>query len=130
MLDVRAFANGPLTFGRRPDEAFLRAIDYSLEVEDQVSYGETVQMKLRLRNVSDDPITFHLGGRPPHDFEVSTARRRAGMALEVRKIHPHGIGNGKIVWNPVRSWSSPASGSRWTTGASPFLPVRTWCAEF
>ena len=62
----------PLDLGEPPDEAFLRAIDYSLEVEDQASYGETVQMKLKLRNVSDDPITFHLGGRPPHDFVVST----------------------------------------------------------
>ena len=62
----------PLDNGNPPGEAFLRAIDYSLEVEDQASYGETVQMKLRLRNVSDDPITFHLGGRPPHDFVVST----------------------------------------------------------
>ena len=62
----------PLDLGEPPDEAFLRAIDYSLEVEDQVSYGETVQMKLKLRNVSDDPITFYLGGRPPHDFVVST----------------------------------------------------------
>ena len=62
----------PLDHGEPPDEAILRAIDYSLEVVSQAPYGETVQMKLTLRNVSDDPITFHLGGRPPHDFEVST----------------------------------------------------------
>ena len=62
----------PLDEGNPPGEAFVRAIDYSLEVEDQASYGETVQMKLKLRNVSDDPITFYLGGRPPHDFVVST----------------------------------------------------------
>ena len=62
----------PLDEGNPPDEAFLRAIDYSLEVEDQVSYGESVQMKLTLRNVSDEPISFYTGGRPPHDFVVST----------------------------------------------------------
>ena len=29
-------------------------------------------MKLRLRNASDWPVSFSLGGRPPHDFVVST----------------------------------------------------------
>ena len=62
----------PLDDENPPNEAFLRAVDYSLEVEDQVSYGETVQMKLKLRNVSDESITFYLGGGPPHDFVVST----------------------------------------------------------
>ena len=62
----------PLDNGNPPGEAFLRAIDYSLEVEDQVSYGESVQMKLRLRNVSEEPIDLYLGGRPPHYFVVST----------------------------------------------------------
>ena len=58
--------------GNPPDETFIRAIDYSLEVEDQVPYGETVRMKIRLRNFSDDLVSFSLGGRPPHDFLVST----------------------------------------------------------
>ena len=73
-IDVgcEGFRQWPIDLWETPDEAFLRAIDYSLEVEDQVSYGETVQMKLKLRNVSDDPITFYLGGTPPHDFVVST----------------------------------------------------------
>ena len=73
-IDVgcEGFRQWPIDLWETPDEAFLRAIDYSLEVEDQASYGETVQMKLKLRNVSDEPITFYLGGRPPHDFVVST----------------------------------------------------------
>ena len=62
----------PLDNGNPPNEAFLRAIDYLLEVEDQASYGETVQMKLTLRNVSEEPVSFFTGGRPPHDFVVST----------------------------------------------------------
>ena len=62
----------PLDDENPPNEAFLRAVDYSLEVEDQVSYGETVQMKLTLRNVSEEPVSFFTGGRPPHDFVVST----------------------------------------------------------
>ena len=62
----------PLDDGNSPDEAFLRSIDYSLEVVDRVSYGETVQMKLTLRNVGDEAVSLSLGGRPPHDFVVST----------------------------------------------------------
>ena len=62
----------PLGFGEPPDEAFLRAINYSLEVMEQASYGETVRMKLTLRNDSDNPVSFSLGGRPPYDFVVST----------------------------------------------------------
>ena len=62
----------PLDLGEPPDEAFLRAIDYSLEVVSQAPYGETVRMKLTLRNVSDRTVNLVLGGRPPYDFEVST----------------------------------------------------------
>ena len=62
----------PLDDANPPGEAFLRAVDYSLELKKRVSYGETVSMKLTLRNVSDGPVNFLTGGRPPHDFVVST----------------------------------------------------------
>lgn len=62
----------PIDEGDPPTEAFLRAVDYSLEMEGRASYGETVSMKLTLRNVSDEPVDFLTGGRPPHDFVVST----------------------------------------------------------
>ena len=62
----------PIDPGEPPDEAFLSAVDYSLEVMSQAPYGETVQMKLTLRNVSDGPVRLVLGSRPPYDFEVST----------------------------------------------------------
>ena len=62
----------PLDRGEPPDEAFLSTIDYSLEVMSQALYGETVRMKLTLRNVSDGTVNLALGGRPPYDFEVST----------------------------------------------------------
>ena len=62
----------PLDLGEPPDEAFLSAVDYSLEVVPQTPYGETVEIKLILRNVSDEPVRLVLGGRPPFDFEVST----------------------------------------------------------
>ena len=68
----------PIDPGEPPDEAFLSAVDYSLEVAPQASYGETVEIKLILRNVSDEPVSFVLGGRPPFDFVVSTADGEQG----------------------------------------------------
>ena len=65
-------ARWPLDDGTPPDEVFIRAIDFSMEVVDQATQGETVPMKLRLRNVSDESVSFSLGGRPPHDFRIST----------------------------------------------------------
>lgn len=62
----------PLDYEEPSDETFVRAIEHSLEIVDQAPYGETVRMALRLRNVSDGPVSFSLGGRPPHDFVVST----------------------------------------------------------
>ena len=62
----------PLDDANPPSEPFVRAVDYSLEVGDRAAYGETVSMKLTLRNVSDGPVEFLTGGRPPHDFVVST----------------------------------------------------------
>ncbi len=62
----------PLDEENPPGEAFLRDVEYTLEVDDQASYGETAGMKLTLRNVSEEPVSFFTGGRPPHDFVVST----------------------------------------------------------
>ena len=70
-LDVQSA--GHRTSGEPPDEAFLSTVDYSLEVAPQASCGETVEIKLILRNVSDEPVSFVLGGRAPFDFVVSTA---------------------------------------------------------
>ncbi len=62
----------PLDRGEPPDEAFLSTIDYSLELVPQAPYGETVRMKLTLRNVGDGPVSFLLGGLPAYDLVVST----------------------------------------------------------
>ena len=72
VIDVGCENIRPLDHGEPPDEAFLRAIHYSLDVVPQASYGETVRMKLTLRNVSDEQVSFSLGGRPPHAFVVTT----------------------------------------------------------
>ncbi len=72
VIEVGCEGKWPLDLGEPPDEAFLSAVEYSLEVVSQAPYGEPVQMKLTLRNISDDSVSISLGGRPPHDFVVST----------------------------------------------------------
>ena len=62
-----------LDMGRDPSEEFLDAIDYSLEAASKAPYGDTVLLKLTLRNTSDEPVRFFTGGRPPHDFVITTA---------------------------------------------------------
>ena len=59
--------------GAPPNQAFLAAIGYALEAASQVAYGKTVHMKLTLRNISDEPAQFYMGGIPAHDFAVATA---------------------------------------------------------
>ena len=62
-----------LDTGRDPKEEFLDAIDYSVEAASKAPYGDTVLLKLTLRNTSDEPVQFVTGGRPPHDFIVTSA---------------------------------------------------------
>ena len=62
-----------LSKGEFPNQEFLAAISYSLEAPFQVAYGETVHMKLTLRNISDEPVLVPMGGLPAHDFAVATA---------------------------------------------------------
>jgi len=59
--------------GRDPSKKFLHAIDYSVEAASTAPYGDTVFLKLKLRNTSYKPIRFFTGGRPPHDFIITTA---------------------------------------------------------
>ena len=73
VIDVGCEGKWPRDFGEPPEEAFLQAVEYSLEVVSQAPYGETVEMKLTLRNAGDEPVSFLLGGSPPYDFVVSTA---------------------------------------------------------
>ena len=72
VIDVGCEGKWPHDFGEPPEEAFLQAVDYSLELVPQAPYGETVEMKLTLRNVGDGPVSFLLGGLPAYDFVVST----------------------------------------------------------
>ena len=69
VIEVGCEGKWSLDLGEPPGEAFLSAIDYSLEVASQAPYGDTVEMKLRLRNVSDGAVRVSLGW---YDFVVST----------------------------------------------------------
>ena len=71
-IGCNADALNRLDRGKPPDQAFLAAIDYSLEAPSQVAYGETVRMKLTLRNISNEPVLVPMGGIPSHDFVIST----------------------------------------------------------
>ena len=59
--------------GRDPREEFLDAMEYSLEAASTAPHGHTVLLKLKLRNTPDEPAQFFTGGRPPHDFIITTA---------------------------------------------------------
>ena len=83
----------PLDPGESPDEAFLRTIDYWLDAVSQAAYGETVQIKLTLQNVSDGPVNLVLGGRPPFDFVVSTADGKQVWHWKCAKITPLALDN-------------------------------------
>ena len=72
VIDVGCEGKWPRDFGEPPEEAFLQAVEYSLEVVSQAPYGETVEMKLTLWNAGDEPVSFFLGGWPAYDFVVST----------------------------------------------------------
>ncbi len=52
-----------------PDETLFGAMDFSAEAPSRVSYGDTVQIKLALRNDGDEPVTYS-HGRPPYDFDL------------------------------------------------------------
>ena len=68
---VVSFGCGPFRPVQPPNNEFLRAVEFSLDMASQVSYGQTVRMKLTLTNVSDEPVVLFRGD-PPHDFVVTT----------------------------------------------------------
>ena len=51
------------------DETFLDAVTFSVEAAPQEPYGETVSLKLVIRNVSDRTVGFNRGHS--NDFVVS-----------------------------------------------------------
>lgn len=55
-----------------PNEELRQSVHPSLEVPSEVRFGETVPLKLRVKNTSNRPVQLYLGGRPPHDFVATT----------------------------------------------------------
>ena len=99
------------------DEAFMSAIDYSLEAVSRVPYGETVRMKLTLRNVGNERVQFFTGGRPPHDFVVTTVDgeevwywkcRQIGLQrLAIKSLEPGEELEFVGEWQQVDTWGEP-----------------------
>ena len=52
-------------------ESFRDSVTFSVESAPQVPYGETLSLKLVLRNSSEDTVRFYRGGRPSYNFVVS-----------------------------------------------------------
>ncbi len=70
-----------------PSEAFLHAINYSLEVPPEAPYGETIQMTLTLENGSEEPVSFHTGVSP-HNIVVTTPGGEQVWHWKCAKIFP------------------------------------------
>ena len=105
-----------IQFGIPPSEELRRAIDHSLEVVSQADYGETVLMKLTLKNSSDQPVQFYTG-RPPHDFVVATVNDQEVWLWRCGKTFPAiqaeislEPGEGLVLageWEQMNNWGEP-----------------------
>ena len=60
VIEVGCEGKWPRDFGEPPEEAFLQAVDYSLELMPQAPYGETVEMKLRTIVVDQRVTMYHM----------------------------------------------------------------------
>ena len=102
---------------KAPSDAFLSSIEHSVEAVSEASYGETIRMKLVLRNISSRPVEFYMGGRPPHDLMVTTpsgkqvwhwkCARVAQMPLDVAKLRPGEIKEFTGEWEQVDNRGNP-----------------------
>jgi hypothetical protein len=89
----------------RPEEPL------SLEAPDEVEEGQTINLKLIWRNLTDKPIELTLGGRPPYDFVVTTnegkeiGRWLAGQTvqdiLEIKTVDPGQKLEFMLEWQPM-----------------------------
>ena len=89
----------------RPEEPL------TLEAPDEVEAGQTVNLKLIWRNLTDKPAELNLGGRPPYDFVVTTDEGKevwrwlAGQTvqdiLEIKTVDPDQKLEFMLEWQPV-----------------------------
>jgi hypothetical protein len=83
----------------------------SLEAPDEVEAGQTVNLKLIWRNLTDQPAELTLGGRPAYDFVVTSGEGKeiwrwlAGQAvqdiLEIKTVDPGQKLEFTLEWQPV-----------------------------
>ena len=59
------------------NDSSLHTLEVSMEVPTQATYGKTVPLKLTLRNVGDKSVAFLQGGKPYHDFVITTSDGKA-----------------------------------------------------
>jgi Intracellular proteinase inhibitor len=89
----------------RPEEPL------SLEAPDEVDAGQTINLKLIWRNLTDKPVTLTLGGRPPYDFVVTDSEGKElwrwleGQTiqeiLEIKTVDPGQKLEYTLEWQPV-----------------------------
>lgn len=119
--------------GIPPSEELRRAIDHSLEVVSLAAYGETVSLKLTLKNRSDVPVQFYTGSSP-HDFVVATVHGqevwhwRCGKAFPAVMVGRHLEPGEELVlvgeWEQMDNWGEPVpAGTYLIRGMLIFEPV-------
>jgi hypothetical protein len=83
----------------------------TLEAPDEVEAGQTVNLKLIWRNLTDKPVKLTLGGRPAYDFALTSHdgkeiwRWLAGQVvqdiLEIKTVDPGQKLEFILEWRPV-----------------------------
>jgi len=83
----------------------------SLEAPDEVEAGQTINLKLIWRNLTDKPVELTLGGRPAYDFVVTTSEGKeiwrwlAGQTvqdiLEIKTVDTGQKLEFMLEWQPV-----------------------------
>ena len=105
-----------IEFGAAPSEELRRAIDHTLEVVAQADYGETVSMKLTIKNSSDQPAQFYTGGTG-HDFVVATVYEQEVWHWRCERTFPAVLVEIKLEpgeelalvgeWEQMSNWGEP-----------------------
>lgn len=89
----------------RPEEPL------TLEAPDEVEEGQTVNLKLIWRNLTDKAVELTLGGRPAHDFVLTTNEGKqiwrwlegemVQQILEIKTVDPGQKLEFTLEWQPV-----------------------------
>jgi hypothetical protein len=83
----------------------------TLEAPDAIDAGQTANLKLIWRNLTDKPVALTLGGRPAYDFILTTDKGKeiwrwlAGQTvqeiLEIKTVDPGQKLEFVLEWRPV-----------------------------